>query len=317
MSRSKRAAQGNASPAPIQREKPIGGSSKKAQTAALLAMSLLCYAIVALAMRWGLGRGFAALFEVWNLNMQNARRAPAWARLLYVWQGSVVSLAVSAAILALGRWLRRLWGSAGSARFAWRGSGGAALIGLAGAILVAALCLIPDSMRLYWPLTAPKLSLAALWLCAISFAAVTAQASFAMRVMYDGVLPRWGRGWAAAVASLTLFLSNGGWRGGPVGALNAVLMGLMCAVAYDGFGLWTTVGFMWSWSTAVNVLFGFGAGETAVYRLYSVSEALLTGGDAGFDCGLWTTLLLTAGTAWLFWRVYMKQDMVCAGRGDA
>jgi len=39
-------------------------------------------------------------------------------------------------------------------------------------------------------------------------------------------------------------------------------------------------------------LLGFGGGDTAIYRLYGVSEALLTGGDAGLMHGLWTTMAL-------------------------
>ena len=39
---------------------------------------------------------------------------------------------------------------------------------------------------------------------------------------------------------------------------------------------------------------GQGGGDHAVWRLYGVSETLLTGGDAGFAYGLTWTLVLAA-----------------------
>ena len=74
--------------------------------------------------------------------------------------------------------------------------------------------------------------------------------------------------------------------------MNALLLGIAGCLLYARHGLWTSVGFRWGWGFATAFLLGFGGGDGAVYRLYGVSEALLTGGDAGPMHGLWVTLLL-------------------------
>ena len=293
MSRSRRAAQGEASPAPRQRGSIWTAGNGRIRTGWLLAASLFLYALAAAATRYGLVRAFGALFRAWGVDDGIIHLAPAWARAVYVWHGSFATLTFAAVTLLLVRWLRRLWGL--EARFAeapkgrlWR----SALLGAAAAIAVAALCLLPDSVRLQWPLSAPRLTWRLPILAALSLAAAFAEEAFTKRVLYDGLSGRWKGIWVTAVVCAVFWLANGGYAGGVVGALNVLLLGWMGCMLYARFGLWASVGFRWGWSLVNVFLLGFGGGETAVYRLYGVSEGLLTGGDAGPMFGLWATMTL-------------------------
>lgn len=258
-----------------------------------MAASLFSYALVALATRYGLIRAFAALFDVWRIDPSNVHRAPAWARAVYVWHGSLATLACAALTLLLAGRLRKLWGLEGALTGApsaglWRGSS----TGVLAAIVVVVLCLLPDSLRPEWPLTAPRLGWTLPVMAVISLFSTLAEEAFTKRVLFDGLRRRWGRLWAAALVSAVFWLTGGGPAAGVVGSVNALLLGWVVCALYAGYGLWTAVGFRWGWSVATVFLLGFGGGEASVYRFYGVSEALLTGGDAGIMHGLWTTLLL-------------------------
>ena len=301
MSKSKRAAQGNVAPAPRSGGNWLRAPEGGVRAGWLLAVSLLCYVALALAARRGMGAGFAALFRTWGVNGDTVGRAPGWARLVYRWHGSLVSLVVNAALLALCRPLRRLWlGRARAPRFEGRPFGRAALAGLGLALAALALGLVPDSLRPEWPLISPRFTAALPLLCAVSLVSALAEEAFTKRVLYDGLLPRWGRGWAAAIACGWFFAGNGGYAGNALSAVNVALLGLLCCAAYEKDGLWAAAGLRWAWSAATVFLLGFGGGEAALYRFYGVSENLLTGGDAGPVYGLWTTLLLLAALAWRF-----------------
>ena len=97
---------------------------------------------------------------------------------------------------------------------------------------------------------------------------------------------------SASAAYAAVSWLNGGFAGSAVGILNGLLLGWVGCAIYSLDGLWTSVGFTWGWRFAMTCILGFGGGEAAVYRFFGVSEALLTGGDAGLMHGLWTTLLL-------------------------
>ena len=293
MSRSRRASREQASPETL-REKRIWTAGRGgAGTGWLLAFSLFGYALVTVATRYGLVRAFGALFEAWGIDAANVHRAPAWARALYVWHGSLATLAFAGLSLILAKGLRRLWRLEGpllgapSARL-WKAS----LAGLLASALVAALCLLPDSMRLEWPLSAPRFSRTLPAMAAVSLLSTIAGEAFGKRVLYEGLRQRWSAPWATAVVCAVFWLTEGGPGAGVVGGVNALLLGLAGCLLYDRYGFWTSVGFRWSWGFANAFLLGFGGGDAAVYRLYSVSEALMTGGDAGPMCGLWATLLL-------------------------
>ncbi len=258
----------------------------------MLAGAVAGYFLLTAAVRLGLGALLRALFVSWNLNPGTVARAPGWARALYGWQGSAVTLIVDVAaalyaVLAcrvklrcpgrgdLGRW--------------WA-------VGTLAALMSAALFLITDSLRLQWPLGRPRLSPGLLPLWALTLLTALAEELFTKGVVYDRVKRRWGRIWAVMASTLLFFLTNGGYSGTWISAVNVALMGVLCALCHDRFGLWAPVGFRWGWGFATVFLLGQGGGDRAVYRLYGVSEALLTGGDAGLVYGLWVTGALVALT---------------------
>lgn len=300
MKGNKHTAQAATAPAPRQRRTWFASPGGTLRTPWLLAISLAGYALVALAARRALSAGFDALFAAWGIDEGNAWRAPSWARLVYSWHGSAVTALVSAALLVLTASLRRLWlGRTERARLQAGALGAAALAGTIGAIGIAALCLIPDSVRLQWPLASPNLAPRLLPLLAISLLAALSEEAFLKRVLFEGLRGRWGLAWAYIAVCAFFFLSNGGWSGNAVSGINVLLLGAVCCALYERCGLWAVAGFRWGWSAATVFLLGFGGGDAAVYRLYGVSEALLTGGDAGPIYGLWTTIALAAALVWL------------------
>lgn len=293
MSKSKRAAQGQASPAPAGDGKTRTDEKGRLRTGWLLAVSLFGYALIALATRFGLVRALAALFEAWRIDGTSVQRAPVWAQALYRWHGSLATVAFAALSLALAGRLRRLWRLEGPLiPMPPAGLWGASLSGLLMAVAIAALCLLPDSMRPEWPLTAPRFTWSLPVLCIVSLLSTMGEAVFLKRVLFDGLRAQWNGIWATAVACAVFWLTGGGLAGGVVAGVNVLLLGLACCLLYARYGFWTSVGFRWGWGLANVFLLGFGGGDAALYRLYGVSEALLTGGDAGPMHGLWATIAL-------------------------
>lgn len=266
----------------------------------IAALCGLGWAAVTLAARLGLGLAFDGLFDAWGINAGNAHLAPAWARVAYAWHGSAITAAQALAVIAVALALRRLlrvpkapWGSV-------KRGGRMALAGLGGAVLLAALFMIADSLRPEWSLLRPRFSAGLPALLAISLLSTLAGELLTKRALLDALRPRWGAGWASLAATLLFFLGSGGYAGGVVGAVNTLLLGALCCAIYLRTGsLWNAVGLRWGWSAANLLLLGYGGGASAVYRLYGVSEGALTGGDRGLMYGLGATLLLLAGLGWL------------------
>ena len=295
MSKSKRAAQA-VTPAPKNGIKRwFAGDGGSLRGGWLLAVSLAAWLGASLLARRGLSAGFAALFGAWGIDASSAARAPGWARLLYAWHGSLITLLVSGLLLALAAALRRLWRlPAGKAPFEIGAAAKAWLLGTGLAVLIAALCLLPDSMRPEWPLSRPRIGIGTAMLWLISLAGAMAEEAFTKRVLFDGLREKWGTGWAVLCACAVFFLMNGGLSGSALSAVNVALLGLAGCAIYARFGFLSAAAFRWGWSAANVFLLGFGGGDYAVYRLYAVSENALTGGDAGFIYGAWATLLLAA-----------------------
>ena len=272
-----------------------------------LAISLAVLAAVTVGLRAGLNALLDGLFGAWNLRPDNVARSPGWARLLYTWRDGLVALVMSGAMLALCGPLRRLWGlkpcdtpSRPACRWA--------LIGLGVALLTALISLLPDSSRLCWPLSAPRFHTALLPMFLISLAGVLAEEAFTKRVLLEGVKGRWGSHWAVAVSCVAFLGMRAAWTGGWVYAANALLTGLVCCLLNTRCGLWAAVGFRWTLEAACAYLLGFGGGSVAVYRLYCVSETLLTGGDRGPLYGLWLTAALVAMLLWHIRAIHHRQS---------
>lgn len=257
-----------------------------ARPAFRVALSALVCAAITLACRLGLGAAFRALLVAWNVNAETAARAPAWARTVYLWQGSLVSALSAVAVIAVMALLFRIvlpkpgWGT--SARW-W-------LIGTAMAALSAALFLLTDSLRLSWPLASPRLTPGLLLLWLLTLLTALSEELFTKGALYAFAGPKWGTLWA----TVAFFIINGGLSGNVISGVNVALMGIACCRIYARRGLWAAVAFRWGWSFAAVFLLGQGGGARAVWRLYGVSEVWLTGGDGGFAYGLWLTLMLVA-----------------------
>ena len=247
-----------------------------------LALAALLYIVLTMALRLGLGTSLRALFEVWNVKPETLARAPAWAAALYVWQGSLVTLLVSLAAIALTVLIFRVRIPAPKPRptLLWW------LVGTALALGSAALFLLTDSLRLEWPLPRFTPGLILLWL--LSLISVLAEELFTRGVLLENLRQPWG----LLLSALAFFLTNGGYSGTVISGINVALLGLTCGLIYLRRGLWADVAFRWGWSFATVFLLGQGGGDQSVYKLYSVSEAPLTGGDPGFVYGLWLTALL-------------------------
>lgn len=257
----------------------------------LIGLAALCYGLANLALRAALTAGFAALFRAWGIDVSNAHRAPGWARTIYAWHGSVVTAGCALALIGTALLLRRRFRPEDAARPSPRRGLRLALIGFLAATLSGVLFLLTDSLRADWPLTEPRITLGLFALLAIHLMSILAEELLGRGVIYALLRERWGILWAT-LASALLFTLATGLGSGLVGILNAALLGALCCRLYDRYGLWAGAGLRWGWSATNLLLLGFGGGESAAYHLYAVSEAGLTGGDAGLSCGLWMTLLL-------------------------
>lgn len=300
MSKSKREILPKEADAPLRRFRLLRDRQGRLRTIWLLLISLLSRAVVALTFRYGLVRAMGSLFSAWGIDADTAHLAPTWAQILYSWHATAANALFSAALLCLCRSLRRLWGntSAQPARCG-RTFVTSALTGAIAALLAAAACLIPDSDRLEWPLNAPRLSWTTALLCALSLFAIIAEETFTKRVLQDGLAKRRGEKIAMAVVCAVFWGLERGWTVGWVGAVNTLLLGAVGCLMYRSCGLWACIGFRWGWTFVNGTLLGVG-GSASVYRLYGVSETLLTGGDAGPMAGLWATLALCAMCAVLW-----------------
>ena len=299
MSRSRRASRTDLPSAPRLTKNWLRDAGGRVQGGWLLAVSLLCCALAVPVLRVALAAGARALFDAWGIGSATVLRAPLWARLLWRWQGSVITVLAAVALIGLSLWLRGLWlGKAAPPRLSGRRLFAHALIGLGLAALWLALGLIPDSLRPEWPLGEPRFTLSLIPLCLFSLIAALSEELFSKWVLLDGVASRWGRAPAVLVACAWFFLAGGGLGGTVLSALNVLLLGALCCAVYLRRGLWAATGLRWGWGFATAFVFGFGGGEASMLRFYGVSETLLTGGDAGPMYGLWSALLFFALLAW-------------------
>lgn len=269
------------------------------RTGWLLILAIGCHLLTNLVLRAGLTAGFATLFRTWGIDAANAHRAPAWARILYTWHGSAVTAVTALALIVLALLLRRRFPLAEKANPAVRSGLFPAVVGILAAVLSGALFLLTDSFRLDWPLAEPRITAGLPALLMIHLLSILAAELLGRGVIYALFRQRWGTRWATLASSLLFTLATG-LGSGPIGMLNAMLLGALCCRLFDRRGLWAGVGLRLGWSAANLFLLGFGGGESAVYRLYAVSEIPLTGGDAGLSCGLWVTCLLCLALAWHF-----------------
>ena len=261
-----------------------------------LALAAVLSLVTLVVLRVALAALFEGLFRAWGIDAGNVYRAPGWARWIYAWHGAAITAMCAAALLGISEALRRLR-RLDRERMRWKGLSAPAKhygAGTALAVGPAALFLMTDSLRLYWPLSAPRLSGALIPLWLLGLFSVVAEEWLIHGAVYEGILEAGGAPWATGVACAAFFLMNRGYGGNALCAVNVLLLGLYACRLYHRRGLWAAALFRWGWGFAAAFLLGSGGGESAVYRLYGVSEALLTGGDAGAVNGLCLTLCLLA-----------------------
>ena len=261
-----------------------------------LVLAVAGWLVAAVALPLALGRAFNALFAAWNVNADTVARAPGWARMVYRWHGSFITLLSAALVVGLcARLFRVRVEKPGRTAGLWW------LVGTGAAVLSALLFLATDSLRLRWPIGRPNITPGLLVLWLLNLVSAFAEELFTKAALYDTVKARWGRVAATAAATVVFFLMGGGLSGTVVSGVNVALMGVACCLLYDRFGLWAPVMLRWGWGFATVFLLGHGGGDHAVYRLYAISESWLTGGDPGFAYGLWLTILLVLLCATALW----------------
>ena len=258
----------------------------------ILCAAIMAYALVTYGIRVGLGAAFAALFDAWQINADNASLAPAWARMIYTWHGSILSAIQAVAVIAAGAGLRRLFQLHPNPPGSPRRAAIPLLAAAAGALLPVAAYVAFDSLRMTWPLTQPHFSLGFFVLTLTTFLSVLSGEYYTRGFVFEALQSHWGYGWAALAVILLFFMGSGGLGGSVLSGVNVMLLGSLLMVLYMHSGsLWAPFGLRFGWSAAVTLILGYGSGDSAIYRIYGVSENLLTGGDNGPMYGLTATLI--------------------------
>lgn len=260
--------------------------------------AIIIYRGVGYGLRLGLNRAFGTLFAAWQVDGESILKAPVWARWIYSFHGILITVVACAGMAAAAMLLRKKWlGKATSDPGALRRGIVPGLWGAALALGSATLFVAMDSMRLEWPLSAPKFSIGLLVMLPVTILTAWAEEWFTKGLVFDGVHRQMGKGWACGLSTVVFFLFNGGLEGNGNSGLNVLIMGLVTCAWYDRRGLWAAVLFRGLWSYCALFIAGFGATSAAqsVYSLYRVSEVAFTGGDGGMIYGWWMTAAMVVG----------------------
>ncbi|MBE5809209.1 MAG: hypothetical protein E7317_12860 [Clostridiales bacterium] len=222
-------------------------------------------------------RGLDALLQAWGATEADVVRLPAWAQVC-AWAAYTLTMVVGYGVPALlgityaGRHTQRTLALNG------RGVERGLLAGLAAGAGVSVLALVADSMRREPALFAGAAAyVTILNAIAIAVAAVLPEI-VSKRVVYDLTQN------AALSALMFMFVTSSPMS--PVGSVTALLMGLAGVKLYVRRGLLTSAGMFIGWRLATGWLFAWpNASGAGVFRLYTVSDAWLFGGDRGPEAG--------------------------------
>lgn len=247
----------------------------------------------------GLGWAFGKLFDAWGLTTSNLAYAPGWARFIVAWHTDFVyALAYLASILVGLAAAKRLGGRVCRRRQIRPWLPGVVGLGMAAGLTLVAL--LADSMRMELPLGEPVLHVTQLRALAVLVLGKLSAEVLTKRIAFDTICARRKRWPAYVLAAVISLMLTGIWRR-PLGVVNALLMGVLGCVLCERGGLVASAAMQIAWSVWCALVFGF-PGMTAsaepVYALYHVSDAWLTGGNAGPMCGAWMTVFCSA---WLIW----------------
>ena len=186
----------------------------------------------------------------------------------------------------------------------------AALLGLLLSCGLGALALATDCMRVKSPWSAPHFSLSQLSALLVLALGRLLGEILTKRLCFDALRARSRRrAWMASVILAALLNLRGL---SVLGALNALLMAMVGCALYERGGLLASAALQTIWAAGATLLLGFpgmSASAAAVLPLYHVSDAWLTGGNAGPMGGAWFTLLLSAALL-----ILLRQPLVSAVR---
>ena len=171
----------------------------------------------------------------------------------------------------------------------------AAALGLAMGGGLGALALWTDSMRLQTPWRGPSIALAQLTALIVLALGRLLGEILTKRLCFDALRMRSRR--AAWIVSVALATALNLRAISVLGVLNALLLSMVGCALYERGGLSASAVLQTVWTAAATLLFGFpgmSASASAVWPLYHVSDAWLTGGNVGPMGGAWFAMLLLA-----------------------
>ena len=238
-----------------------------------------------LASVYGISALLLRLLSSWGVTYANLPQCPIWIQYLVTYQTGIYSAVAAMITIAVSALLlRNIKSKPGALRTA---AGFAA--GIAVSALFAAIFLATDSMRPYTFSAGFSahtfISLAMLTLTSL------AEAALAFGYIRLSAEKRGGKAAGYLCAVIMFCIMNTFSTAGAMGTVNLVFIALLMCLISEKSGILPAAalrtGFLWC-STAV---IGFTGAETAVFRLYPVSETLLTGGQRGLMHGLAFTII--------------------------
>lgn len=247
------------------------------------------------------------LFAAWGLTNANLIYAPRWAQWIVAVHADAIYIAAYAVALLVGMLLARRWMPARRSSVKEIGKG--ALAGAVPGLVLTASAFLLDSMRLESPLTEPAVSYSQMTALVVLLMGSLSGEVLTKRLVFDPVKARYGRWIGRLGVMLMSVLLSGSWSSG-MGLITAALMGLVGCVLYERGGLMASAALTAGWSAWTGWLFAWpNTGSACVYRMYTVSEVWLIGGNAGAACGF-GSVLLWAMIAAILLREEMKPMIV-------
>lgn len=255
-----------------------------------LVVGISVYMLAFYGMIWAANAGFNALFRAWNLTNETLIYAPRWAQRIVLEHTDVTYMLAYCA--SMGAVMSCTRGYMDPGRNVLKETGHAVLLGMGLGAVLTMIAFALDSMRLERPLREPALQMQTIRQLCVLFLGVCSREALTKRLVFYNVNARFGRAWSYTAVGILSVLLSGMWLH-PVGLLNALLMGIAGCAVYERGGLWASEALMTGWSAWTAWLFAWPGTGTGVYRMYTVSDAWLTGGNVGAEAGVGCTLLWT------------------------
>lgn len=269
-----------------------------------LLVGVFAYALAFYTVLWGFAALFGALFSAWNLTNENLIYAPKWAQTIVLWHADFTYVMAYCAAMRIV--LRLAWRWTKEPQASNKGFASAALIGLGLGALLTAASLGFDSMRLEQPLSEPVFSVSHMNALAVLLVGCFSGEMLTKRFVFESAKQRFGRVWGYVAACVVMALLSGMWNH-PAAVINALLMSIVGCAVYERGGSLASTALSAGWSAWTTWLFAWpGSSSVSIYRMYTVSEAWLTGGNAGANCGLGATVGWLIIAAILLWNDLKK-----------